>query len=516
MKKNVFLSVVAALAIASFACSSVPFLAHATKTAIPPTATSTARAKPTNTPGSIDTPEPTEEAPTDTTAPDNSCGGNEGESGKIQVRWFIGLGAGSEPAQVTVEQAVVDAFNASQDKIELVMEVFPYDSAKDVLSTQIAAGDGPDIIGPVGFGGSNTFQGQWLDIAPLIECTHYDSSQFDPALLSMYESSEGTVGLPFSVYPSLIFYNKNLFDQAGLSYPPSQYGDQYQMPDGSRVDWTWNTLGEVARRLTKDSNTRNATESGFNKNSITQYGFTWQYESHPSYWGSYWESGSMVAPGGSPGYYKAQVSEAWNAAWQWTYDGIWGTKPFMASESVEGSNPFNGNAFNSGKIAMTISPVWYTCCIANVNYWDAAAMPTYNGKVGGRIDADTFRIWKGTQHPQAAFTAMSYLVDEGIQKLIIGSSSLKAAYGGVPARIAYQSQWLAAIKDQFPRVKNWDVVMAGLDYPDVPSAEGYLPNFAEAWNRGNTFGSLLRSRAGLNLAQAIQTYASDLTNIFNK
>ena len=57
MNKKVFLTAVAALAVVSFACSSVPFMAHATKTpilsmtpsteVIPPTATT---ALPTNTP----------------------------------------------------------------------------------------------------------------------------------------------------------------------------------------------------------------------------------------------------------------------------------------------------------------------------------------------------------------------------------------------------------------------------------------------------------------------------------
>ena len=39
----------------------------------------------------------------------------------------------------------------------------------------------PDIVGPVGVGGADAFDGQWLDLAPLIESTGYDLSQFDRA-----------------------------------------------------------------------------------------------------------------------------------------------------------------------------------------------------------------------------------------------------------------------------------------------------------------------------------------------
>ena len=41
-------------------------------------------------------------------------------SGKVLIRWTIGLGTGTDPAQVPIENAVVADFNKSQDKIFLV------------------------------------------------------------------------------------------------------------------------------------------------------------------------------------------------------------------------------------------------------------------------------------------------------------------------------------------------------------------------------------------------------------
>jgi multiple sugar transport system substrate-binding protein len=252
------------------------------------------------------------------------------------------------------------------------------------------------------------------------------------------------------------------------------------------------------------------------KNNIDTYGFTWQYENHPNYWGSYWAGGRMLAPGGSPGRTAAQIPNAWKAAWEWTYDGMWGDQPFMANATVESSQDYaSGNPFDSDRIAMTIQPIWYTCCMGDVKDWEVAAMPVYNGKVGGRVDQDSFRIWKGTKHPVEAFQVLAYLVTDAVQDLIIGSKSKPAAYGALPALTTDQKAWLTAMKTQFPWVKNWDVVLAGLNYPDIPSAEGYMPNYQEAWSRGYTFASMLRSVSGLNLAQEIQAYASDLTVIFN-
>jgi len=110
------------------------------------------------------------------------------KEGKVQVRWFVGLGTGTDPAQQEVQSQVVAEFNASQDKILLIIEVVPYNSARDALSTQIASGAGPDIVGPVGWGGSNDFYGQWLDLAPLVESSGFDTTQFNPALVDMYQT----------------------------------------------------------------------------------------------------------------------------------------------------------------------------------------------------------------------------------------------------------------------------------------------------------------------------------------
>jgi multiple sugar transport system substrate-binding protein len=147
--------------------------------------------------------------------------------------------------------------------------------------------------------------------------------------------------------------------------------------------------------------------------------------------------------------------------------------------------------------------------------WDIGTMPTYNGKVGGRIDADTFRIWKGTKNPQAAFDVMYWLETVGIQKLIIGSADKPAPYGALPAAASLQADWLAAKKATFPDVQNWDTVIAGLNYPDVPSAESYTPNYSQGWDRGKTFYSLLISQP-IDLEKEEATFLSDMQAIFDK
>lgn len=61
---------------------------------------------------------------------------------------------------------------------------------------------------------------------------------------------------------ALLFYNKDLFDQAGLPYPPATLEDA----------WTWDEFVDVAKKLTKDRAGNTADSVSFNPNRISTYG----------------------------------------------------------------------------------------------------------------------------------------------------------------------------------------------------------------------------------------------------
>ena len=135
-----------------------------------------------------------------------------GAQERVRVRWYVGLGAGTDAPLVAAQEEVVADFNASQDAIELVLEIVDNEQAYDVLSTQIAAGNAPDIVGPMGIRGRASFPGAWLDLTPQIEANSYDLSDFDPALIDFYRvEGEGQLGIPFAVFPSFLMYNIDLF-----------------------------------------------------------------------------------------------------------------------------------------------------------------------------------------------------------------------------------------------------------------------------------------------------------------
>jgi multiple sugar transport system substrate-binding protein len=423
----------------------------------------------------------------------------------VEIRWFVGLGAGTTSNQQAIQRNVVQKFNDSHPNIRLTLEVVDYSEAVNVLVEQMASGDAADIIGPMGWHASNTFHEEWFDLSALIVDTNYDLSQFNPELVAIYKTDEGQIGLPFAVYPAAVFYNKRIIDKAGMAYPPANYGEMYTMPDGSQVEWDWNTLTEVARRLTLDQAGRNATEDGFDREKIVQYGYVPQYQGASSI-ASFWGAGKLYDENNN-----AVIPAEWQEVWKWYYFGMWGSDPFIPNQAAINTPRFGGgNAFASSNIAMAITQSWYISPnVAGGNKWDLAALPAYNGKINGRVDADTFRIWKGTEHPREAFEVLTYFIGPA-------SEDLLRAYGGIPARLADQDAFFAARAKQYSWVKNWDVLRAGLSYPDNPSAEGYMPNFLEAWNRLTAFGNLLVSTDNISVNAEIETLRRDLDNIFNR
>ena len=435
---------------------------------------------------------------------------------KVQIRWFVGLGTGTNPEQVAVQEEVVADFNASQDDIELVLEIVPYDSARDTLATQIASGAGPDIVGPVGWGGSNGFYGQWLDLTPYMG--DFDTSVFDPALIEFYQTEEGQVGLPFAVFPGAMYFIPAMFDEAGLNYPPQTYGEKYVMPDGTEVDWNWETVTEIAKLLTVDVNGLNSTEEGFDPTQIVQVGYSPQWQ-HPNSVATFYGGAAKIFEGDAKGEYESTIPDSWKEAWRWYYEGMWGEQPFIATGPLSGAPEFgNGNVFNTAKAAMALTQTWYTCCLADFatagNEFQLAIQPMgADGEVHGRIDADTFRVWKGTPNPEEAFEVLSYLITTGGDKLL-------PIYGAMPAIASKTEAFFEQKSKDYPFVteESWDVFNQGLAYPDTPSAEQYQPNWTEAFARQQTFMDLMNNTPPdqFDFDAEFQKLVDDLNVIYNK
>jgi ABC-type glycerol-3-phosphate transport system substrate-binding protein len=457
-------------------------------------------------------PEPSEPAVTPTpsmTAPADICGD------AVVVRWFVGLGSGTQPDQIEAEKAFVNGWNAAHcDSVYINLEIVPNADAYDTLKAEIAAGNAPDIIGPIGMGGRNGFGGLFLDLAPLVAEHKTDLSGYEPAVVDYFkDAKDGQVGLPYLMYPGYIFYNKDMFNAAALPDLPHRVGQQYQ-----GKDWTWETLRTVAMQLTLDTNGKNRTQEGFDPNRIVQYGmgFTWADARRI---GSCFGGGSFVAADGK----TAQIPTAWWYAWNWYYDAMW-KDDFAPTHYSFGFDPVecpNCSASAIGHEAMAASwpwaiPSYGTLDVegkstARFSNWDIAVMPSYQGRTSSPLDADTFVIASASQHPDEAYQAML---------AIMADPTLKAVYGGMPAlesdQPAYFSELDASLAKIFPGNEvDWSVLTEMSKYPALPSHQADMPNATKVINLYSAFLTKLENTRNLNVDQQIARLKEDIQAAFD-
>lgn len=429
------------------------------------------------------------------------------------VTWFVGLGTGTNEEQIEAQNAVVEAFNASQEEIELVINIGAnFETSRDTLSTLIAAGNAPDIIGPVGVGGSNAYADLWADLTPLVEASGYDLSAFDPALVDLYRDGDALLGIPFAVFPSVTYYNRNLFDEAGAEYPPSEFGAMYTMPDGEEREWNYETVRDLAMYMTVDAAGNDATMEEFDANNIVQFGLNFQWAAPRLQWTDiqpedfYDEEANVIT-----------IPESWRAANEWLQQAVW-VDSFIPNTTYNDSEMLNsGNVLPSGNLAMSIVPLWYTCCLDGTvgNFeWDLAVVPqSLDGEYHVATDADTFRITKDSENPEAAFVVLSYLLDQGVPELT-------PFYGAFPARPEYQQGFIDALLERYPWDINFDVAVESLAYnnPGNQHHEAFFPNWQEGQDAIGAYNTRLYGETGaeLDVQAELDALEEELNEIINR
>ncbi len=188
-----------------------------------------------------------------------------GPGGPVTISWFCCLGGGDEESQQKTFKELATAFEATPPEHQGQDRPHGRTRAPATRSRSSSRrGTRPTSSGRWASAAPPAFEGQWLDLQPYVDKNNVDLTGYDPTLLQLYKpEGQGLVGIPFAIYPSELYYQPDMFDEAGLEYPPASYGEQYKMPDGTMVDWNYDTVRQIAMLLTIDKSGKNATEAGF-------------------------------------------------------------------------------------------------------------------------------------------------------------------------------------------------------------------------------------------------------------
>ena len=133
--------------------------------------------------------------------------------------WFAQANA---EGQAALRHDLVEAFNASQDKYELQLEVKGA-AVNNLLKVALVAGNGPDIVqtsGPA-YLAAIANAGQVLPLDGFAE-TYKWKERFLPALLNTSVYGGKLYALPRDYESMHLFYNKELFSQNGWKLPTNR------------------------------------------------------------------------------------------------------------------------------------------------------------------------------------------------------------------------------------------------------------------------------------------------------
>jgi multiple sugar transport system substrate-binding protein len=415
-----------------------------------------------------------------------------------KLRWYCCLGTGEDAAQQPTEKAAAAAFATKYPGSSLSLEVVTYDSAVDTLSTELGPNP-PDIVGPVGIAGLAAFKGQWTDLSSYLTGSNYDLSVYDPATVEFFKQDGAQIGVPFDLYPSMLWYKRDFFEEAGLNEPPHEFGAKYKMPDGTEVEWSYDTVREIAMKLTVDRNGKDATQAGFDPSKIAQWGFEPQRDVLQGM-GAYWGPGTLDSGDGK----TVKIPDAWKASWKFVYDGVWKDHFIMTDAQFTARQVDQG--FFSGKVAMAENFLWTTYGVTGAGKdWDLGAIPSYNGKITAPLNADTFGVLKNSKNQDAAFAAMVFLLQDQ-------SRSLLPIYGGVPARTAEQDAFFTSVAttEGFPPDVDWKVAKDAIKYADIPNFEAPMPKYNKTLDILETYRSRWFTTPGLNMDEQFEKLRAEV------
>ncbi|MDR1618226.1 MAG: sugar ABC transporter substrate-binding protein [Treponema sp.] len=193
-------------------------------------------------------------------------GRQQGAGGKVQITYsFWGT-----PDEAAAVQKVADKFNGEQGAIEVKVMNIPHDTYIEKLNTMATAGQLPDA-GIMSEAGVLQFatNGYLADISGM-----YGAGESRPLESIAFKGPDGkTVAYSAANEVLVLYYNKDMFDRAGVAYPPAS----------AENAWTWDEFVAAAKKLTFDVNGKTPNDPGFDPNRIRQYGamvenLTWQLE----------------------------------------------------------------------------------------------------------------------------------------------------------------------------------------------------------------------------------------------
>ena len=139
-------------------------------------------------------------------------------------------------------EELIAVFEAENPDIDIEYTTADFGSYFTKLQTDFAAGNAPDVL-ELNYENFVTFasRGTLLDIGELMAASdNIGTDTFYPAALNAFSYQGAQLALPITFSTVMLYYNKDMFDAAGLEYP--------------NEEWVWQDVIDAATALTDAPN----------------------------------------------------------------------------------------------------------------------------------------------------------------------------------------------------------------------------------------------------------------------
>ena len=293
---------------------------------------------------------------------------------------FMAWGA---PEELAVWQKLADEFHTANPNITVKMDVSDWESYWTKLDTLFAGSTPPDV-----FAMDAPLYLDWQSRGALLNLDSYINAapglldSLYPEPVKSYKTPEGYYGLPRDFQTIVMFYNKDMLDAAGVTYP--------------KQGWTYDDLRAAAKKLTKDTNA---------DGKIEQYGFSCDLWDMELCWSeAIWSYGGQVI---SPDFKQTLLGEPKaREAWTLFHDMIFTDK---SQPDTITAGEFGYDLFQAGRVALWPMGHWAVPGYAAAGFkWDVAPMPTGPGGQFTSVNSAGFVVAKDSKHPDAAWEFIKY------------------------------------------------------------------------------------------------------------
>jgi multiple sugar transport system substrate-binding protein len=327
-----------------------------------------------------------------------SNSGSKSSSGNITVTYGI-WDKNQEPGM----RKMADAFEAKNPGIKVNVEVTPWDQYWTKLEAAATGGSLPDV-----FWMHSSQSSRYASNSVLMDLTDkikgsslVDMKKFPSGLVNMYVDGGKNYAIPKDYDTIGLWYNKKLFDEAGVAYP--------------NENWTWTEFLAAAKKLTN-------AEKGI-------YGFGAPMDLQQGFDNFIFQNGGKVLSDDKTksGFDTKEVKDAM----QWYID--LSLKEKVSPTQTQFAENNYTTFFESGKTAMALFGSWMLSeFAANENVaknCDVAVLPQgkqratiYNG-LGNAVAANT-------THKEEAWKFVEFLGSEEANKIQAESGVAIPAYEG--------------------------------------------------------------------------------------